>query len=215
MSLKILFKQKKILDAYKTTSLVGVIPQHSASIEQGLDAANQTAQSVRAEQPVDVLTQTGEQVKDNRVTVTDASGKSYSVTEDDIVSISEISTEDSLNGSYRKVTDSRTNEQVYIHKNTMLTSNGDTVVKADNQAKLPPKPESMDSKTHAEIVSRAYSDMGTQSGRTYTIEERSRAIRENLGDEAANFMMLLLKKLVIQTLKTMNKVNWLSQKNLL
>lgn len=184
---KTLFKQKKILDAYKTTSLVGVIPQHGASIEQGLDAANTVVTAARAEQPVDILTQTGEQVKDNRVTVTDASGKSYSVTEDDIVSISEISTEDSLNGSYRKVTDSRTNEQVYIHKNTMLTSNGDTVVKADHQAQLPPKPESMDSKTHAEIVSRAYSDMGTQSGRTYTIEERSRAIRENLGDEAANF----------------------------
>ena len=123
---KILFKQKKILDAYKTTSLVGVIPQHGASIAQGLDAAKTVVTAARAEQPVDILTQTGEQVKDNRVTVTDASGKSHQVTEDNLVSIADISTEDSLNGSHRKVTDRRTNEQVYVSEKDLLTATPET-----------------------------------------------------------------------------------------
>ena len=123
---KTLFKQKKILDAYKTTSLVGVIPQHGASIAQGLDAANTVVTAARAEQPVDVLTQTGEQVKDNRVTVTDASGKVHQVTEDNLVSIADLSTEDSLNGSHRKVTNSRTNEQVYVSEKDLLTATPET-----------------------------------------------------------------------------------------
>lgn len=123
---KTLFKQKKILDAYKTTSLVGVIPQHGASIAQGLDAANTVVTAARAEQPVDILTQTGEQVKDNRVTVTDAGGKVHQVTEDNLVSIADLSTEDSLNGSHRKVTDSRTNEQVYVSEKDLLTATPET-----------------------------------------------------------------------------------------
>jgi hypothetical protein len=103
-------------------SMVGLTPDQSIPIREGLEAAIEANTVNQADKPTDVLEKTNENVKDDGVTIVDTSGKKTTVREDDIFEVFEVDREKVLSGEYKLVRNTRTNTDVLVREDAIVAA---------------------------------------------------------------------------------------------
>ena len=103
-------------------SMVGLTPDQALPIREGLEAAIESNTVNPTDRPIDALSPTNENVKDDGVTIIDSSGKKTKIREDDIFEVFEVDREKVLTGEYKLVRDTRTNTDVLVRNDAIIAA---------------------------------------------------------------------------------------------